>query len=230
MPSGSGGLLPKTAAVVAGPGGRTVRSSWQAQARSTTPYQDMTVSHCSSRNVTTLASWRGRQVRPGRADHPSPRTGARRTGARPTATSGSPWIGSHRGRRLDAQPAAEVLARIDVVVDGRSIDLWDRCLLAGTVDQRCPVASPDDQRAGGQVESVVWSRIRSASVMDSEQGRVRLVSWRPGWRGGRARSRSRSRCPGPSSGSSWFRRPAGGRARAGNGGRWPARRGPAGAR
>jgi hypothetical protein len=27
------------------------------------------------------------------------------------------------------------------------------------------VASPDDQRAGGQVESVVWSRTRSASVM-----------------------------------------------------------------
>jgi threonyl-tRNA synthetase len=29
------------------------------------------------------------------------------------------------GRRLDAQPAAEVLARIGVVVDARSIDLWD---------------------------------------------------------------------------------------------------------
>ncbi len=28
--------------------------------------------------------------------HPSPRAGARRTGARPTATSGSPSIGSHR--------------------------------------------------------------------------------------------------------------------------------------
>jgi len=25
----------------------------------------------------------------------------------------------------DAQPAAEVLARIDVVVDARSLDLWD---------------------------------------------------------------------------------------------------------
>ena len=29
------------------------------------------------------------------------------------------------GRRLDAQPAAEVLARIDVVADARSLDLWD---------------------------------------------------------------------------------------------------------
>jgi hypothetical protein len=35
-------------------------------------------------------------------------------------------FGTHnRGRRLDAQPAAEVLARIDVVVDARSLDLWD---------------------------------------------------------------------------------------------------------
>nr|WP_206443193.1 hypothetical protein [Candidatus Protofrankia californiensis] len=29
------------------------------------------------------------------------------------------------GRRLDAQPAAEVLARIGVLVDLRSTDLWD---------------------------------------------------------------------------------------------------------
>ena len=67
----------------------------------------------------------------------------------------------------------------------------------------------------------------------SGRSTVRSPGWRcqrPGRRGGRARRRSPSRCPGPSSGSSWFRRPAGGRARAGNGGRWPARRGPAGAR
>ena len=112
-------------AVAAGAGRPDSSAGWQPQARTAAPYQDMTVSHCSSRDVTFLASWRGYRVRPGRAGHPSPRTGARRTGARPTAISGSPWTGSHRGRRLDAQPAAEVLARIHFVVDARSLDLWD---------------------------------------------------------------------------------------------------------
>jgi len=76
-----------------------------------------------------------------------------------------PRIGSHRGRRLDAQPPAEVLARIGIVVNARGIGLRDRCLLAGTGDQRGPVALPDDQRAAGQAGSVVWSPTRSASVM-----------------------------------------------------------------
>jgi hypothetical protein len=58
---------------------------------------------------------------------------------------------------------------------------------------------------------------------------VRSPGWRPRRRGGRARRRSLSRCPGPSSGSSWFRRPAGGRARAGSGDCWLARLGPASA-
>ena len=75
-----------------------------------------------------------------------------------------------------------------------------------TRNQRGPVAWPHDQRPGGQVGSD-------------------LGSWRPGRRGGRARPGSRSRCAGPGSGSSWSRRPASGTARAGNGGRWPARRG-----
>jgi hypothetical protein len=59
--------------------------------------------------------------------------------------------------------------------------------------------------------------------------RVKRGFRRPCWRGGRVRSRSRSRCPGPSSGSSWSGRPAGGRARAGNGGHWWARWEPASA-
>jgi hypothetical protein len=56
MPSGSGGLLPKTAAVVAGAGPPDSSIQLQAQARSTTRYQGMTVSHCSSRDVMSLAS------------------------------------------------------------------------------------------------------------------------------------------------------------------------------
>ena len=119
--AGAEDVLPS--AVASGAGRPDSSAGWQPQARSAAPYQDMTISHYSSRKVTIQASWRGHQVRPSRADHPSPRTGARRTAARPTATSGSPRIGSHRGRRLDAQPAAEVLARIGVVVNDRSIDL-----------------------------------------------------------------------------------------------------------
>ena len=91
----------------------------------------MTVSHCSSRNVTILAP--GAATRSDRAGQIT-RHLAQALAAlepAPTATSGSPWIGSRGGRRLDAQPAAEVLARIDVVVDARSIDLWDHCCLQG---------------------------------------------------------------------------------------------------
>ena len=69
------------------------------------------------------------------------------------------------GRRLDAQSAAEVLARIGVVVDARSIDLRDTATCLQTGDQRGRAASPDDQRAGGRVGAVAWSRARSASVM-----------------------------------------------------------------
>lgn len=75
------------------------------------------------------------------------------------------------------------------------------------------------------------SPARQASTFACGSGRsvVRPPSWRSRRRGGRARRRSPSRCPGPSSGSSWFHRPADRTARAGSGGRWPARLGPASA-
>ena len=73
------------------------------------------------------------------------------------------------------------------------------------------------------------SSATQASTLAFGSGRsaVRSPSWRPRRRGGRARRRNPSRCPGPSSGSSWFHRPADRTARAGSAGRWPARPRPA---
>ena len=84
------------------------------------------------------------------------------------------------------------------------------------------IPSPAGPRISG-------SPARQASTLACGSGRsaVRPPSWRSRRRGGRARRRSPSRCPGPSSGSSWFHRPADRTARAGSGGRWPARLGPA---
>lgn len=86
------------------------------------------------------------------------------------------------------------------------------------------IPSPAGPRISG-------SPARQASALACGSGRsaVRPPSWRSRRRGGRARRRSPSRCLGPSSGSSWFHRPADRTARAGSGGRWPARLGPASA-
>jgi hypothetical protein len=147
------------AAVRRAQGGRTARAGWQAQARSATPYQDMTVSHCLSRYVTFLASWRGHpgQTPPGR----SPVTSHRRAPhcSPPHRHQRLPRIGSHRGRRLDAQPPAEVLARIGVVVDVRILDLWDTaaCLqgqaISGARRPRLTISVP-------QVRPSRWSGAR----------------------------------------------------------------------
>jgi hypothetical protein len=56
----------------------------------------------------------------------------------------------------------------------------------------------------------------AALACGSSRSAVRQPSWRSRRRGGRARRRSPSRCPGPSSGSSWFHRPADRTARAGS--------------
>jgi hypothetical protein len=144
------------AAVRRAPGGRTVRAGWQAQAPSATPYQDMTVSHCSSRDVTFLVSWRGHpgQTGPGR----SPVTSHRRASHR------SP---PHRHQRLpmDRKPPRAPPGRAARRRGSGPHRRCGRCPQPRPVGHRCLLAGTGDQRARSprlrigvpEVRSIRWS-------------------------------------------------------------------------
>jgi hypothetical protein len=152
-------------AVAAGARRPDSSAGWQPQARSAAPYQDMTVSHCSSRKVTILASWRGHQVRP------SGQITRHLAQARAALQPAPPPPAAPKDRKPPRAPPGRAARRRGSGPHRRCgqcpqyRSVGHRYLLAETRDQRGPVAPPHDQRAGGQVESVVWSPTRSASVM-----------------------------------------------------------------